>query len=235
MTELTKIKQITIKEFDERFYELEGVFKPSVTFILGVAMPSSPHLTKWIAETGYEEAEAIKNKAGDEGSQVHNAIDRMLRGEIIPTLELSLKVKRSIQAFIDWYAEENPEIIDNEYIIWGPDYAGTVDLLCKIKSDNYKDVWLIDYKSSKSIHDAHKAQVEAYKHADLRATKGAILHLGNTTKKGFTFSEIKESEKYWNMFETAKKMFQILRPNARPTEEKFPLNFMLQNRVKDLQ
>jgi len=224
-----KINRITIKEFDERFYELDGVYKPSVTYILGVGMPASPHLIEWIAKVGLEQAEQIKTKAGDEGSFVHDCIDRLLKGDTLPSFEMDLKSKRCLQAFVDWFVYEKPQVISHEYIIWGKDYAGTVDFKCRLKSDDYKKVWLIDHKTSKSIHENHKAQLMAYKKADPEVDRVALLHLGNTTKKRYSFCEIRPSDelKYWHMFQCAKKMFQIMKPDAKPTIEEYPEFFKL--------
>lgn len=226
---MNDIKQITIREFDERFYELNGVFKPSVTFIQNVGLPTPIELVKWIAEKGWEESQRIKEEAGGRGSEAHDAIDRMLRGEKIITAIMSLKVKRSIKAFIDWYTLEKPQIICNEYKVWAQDYAGTVDLKCRILSDNYQKVWLIDYKTSKTIHENHKSQVVAYMKADPEVTDSALLHLGNTTKKRYSFLPIDKTEKYWEIFCSAKKMFQLLKPDAKPTIEEYPEYFELPN------
>lgn len=227
---MSEIKQITIKEFDERFYELDGIYKPSVTYIQQVGLPTPYELIKWIGETGWEQSKKLKEEAGGRGTESHDSIDRILKGEKVPTLLLDLRVKRSIQSFLDWYALEKPQIISHEYIIWADDYAGTVDLKCRIASDDYKNVWLIDYKTSKSLHENHKSQVVAYMKADHEVTHGALLHLGNTTQKRFTFSPIKDVEKYWKIFCAGKNMFQLKYPDAKPTIEAYPLEFMLADR-----
>lgn len=220
-----EIRQIT--EFDSRFYVCGDEFRPSVTYQLSVGYPTPTHLQKWKADQGWEEAEEIKNKAGEEGSVIHNSIEELLKGKVIDTIDLSLKAKRSIQAFIDWYILEKPQIMRFEYKVWTDTYAGTVDLLCRLASDTYKDVWLIDYKSG-GVYDTGKAQIMAYKKADEEATRCAILQLGNKTKKRFTFSEIKPGDEdfYWDMFQQCQSMYQLLRPNDKPPEE-YPMTFSL--------
>src|SRR3990172_10646192 len=50
------------------------IFKyyPSVTWICGY-YPKGIPFYKWLADKGWDEAEAIKNAAGDKGSKVHSA------------------------------------------------------------------------------------------------------------------------------------------------------------------
>jgi len=225
---MKKMNQITIREFDERYYELDGQYYPSVTYVLDVAYPTAKELIKWVGDVGNEEAERRKNEAADSGSIIHDAIDRLLTGQTIPTMNLNLKEKRCIAAFLDWWETEQPQTISNEYQCLNKRmrYAGTVDWKGRIKSDNYENVWIIDWKSSKSIHQQQKVQVSAYMLADKQATHGAILHLGNTTKKRWTFSPVKYDECI-EQFKAAKQMFDLLVKKQSPTIEEYPEFFQL--------
>jgi hypothetical protein len=70
-------KQINF--LDERFYTADGInFYPSVTTVLGV-YPKGYGFNKWLKENG-ENADEILEKAGEEGSKVHDAIDQMIKG-----------------------------------------------------------------------------------------------------------------------------------------------------------
>jgi hypothetical protein len=220
-----EIRQIT--EFDSRFYVCGEEFRPSVTYILGTGYPTPTHLQKWKADLGWDEAEEVKNKAADEGSIIHHSIEELLKGNEVVTVDLSLKAKRAIQSFIDWFTVEKPKILRFEYKIWAGEYAGTVDLLCRLASDDYKGVWLIDYKSG-GVYDTGKAQIVAYKSADSEATRCAILQLGNKTKKRYTFTEIKPEDEqyYWNLFNQCLAMYHLLRPGDKPPEG-YPLSFSL--------
>jgi hypothetical protein len=53
---------------------------PSVTWVAGY-WPKGIEFYKWLASKGWDEAEAAKHAAGDKGSRVHLAIERILRGE----------------------------------------------------------------------------------------------------------------------------------------------------------
>ena len=121
---MSKIKQLTSIDFDERFYEKNGKFAPSVTYLLGCVYPSNKGLMRWVGEVGNERAEQIKNEAGDDGSFVHQAIEQLLLGKKISTELImtkfnrrrALKVKRCIKAFLDWHAKYKPETISTEKI-----------------------------------------------------------------------------------------------------------------------
>jgi|TARA_R100000093_G_scaffold42251_1_gene22048 hypothetical protein len=230
---MAEIIQHTNQLFDERYYSRDGVFVPSVTYILGVAYPSGPGLSEWMKRVGMN-ADAIKEEAGEEGTFVHDAIDRMVNKESISSEAIqqqfnpkrSLKIHRCLQAFLDWHQEFMPKILRHEFTTWNAKdkYAGTVDLLCEIDGEKY----LVDYKTSKSVYDSHRAQVAAYCKAE-KVTKGAILHLGNQTKKRYSWLPMDESklEKYWQQFQSSNNLFQTLYPQAQPNTEVFPENFSL--------
>lgn len=70
-------KQINF--LDCRYYTTDNItFYPSVTTVLGV-YPKGYGFNKWLKENG-ENADEILEKAGEEGSKVHDAIDRMIKG-----------------------------------------------------------------------------------------------------------------------------------------------------------
>jgi ATP-dependent exoDNAse (exonuclease V) beta subunit len=208
-----------------------------VTYVLNSA-PTSQHLIQWIADVGAKRADEIKEEAGDIGSFVHDACEKMLLGEKISNEVISsmfkpkksLKVKKCLQSFLDWYEEYQPEVISTEKTIWEDDmlYAGTMDLACKINGE----IYIIDFKTSKSIHDSMKIQLSAYNYAEYKGqAKQAILHLGNTTKKGYSFNEC-EFDKYFRQFKAILGVFKELNPNARPHLKMFPEYFKLPQLTK---
>ena len=244
--EKKSIEVIQTYEFDERYYQYidqDGIkqYAPSVTYILSEAYPTEYGLIKWTGDVGNERAEQIRDEAGDIGSFVHNAISQLLNGEKVSSEVISarfkpkssLKVKRCIQAFLDWYQKYNPEIISHEYIVWHEKrgFAGTVDLKCKIDGQLY----IIDYKTSKTIKDPHRVQVCGYCLVeDGYKAIPAILHLGNTTKKRYSFLEIdlEKKRKYTKQFLLAHQMFQSKYPNAKPSDETYPDKFTLPKKKK---
>lgn len=226
-----EIKRIDIKEFDERFYQKGELFAPSVTYILDCVYPKSYGLIDWIGDVGNKRAEEIKMESADDGSFIHECIEKLLKGFKISNDEISLKynshkrslkVKRCLKAFLDWHSEYKPEVIETEHTIWNDEYlyAGTLDLKCLINGEK----WIVDFKTSNSVHDNHKVQIAAYQHADGDNAKCGILHLGNTTKKRYSFLEV-DHERFFDQFLIANQMFKTLYPNAKPNDEVFPEYF----------
>ena len=233
-----EIKRVDVVLFDERFYQKGEVYAPSVTYIIGCVYPASYGLTNWIGDVGNKRAEEIRDDAGEEGSFVHEAIEKILKGGFISSDDISsrfkskrsLKIHRCLKAFLDWFEEYQPETVATEQTIWNDDplYAGTLDYKCIIQGEK----WIIDFKTSKSIYPSAKVQLSAYNHSDNGGKdKAAILHLGNTTKKKYSFLEI-DQDKYFKEFLITHKMFNVFYPNAAPNSEKFPEKFDLKNLKK---
>lgn len=232
------IEQINSYEFDERFYQQvvnkKMEYRPSVTYKLHAAAPTEYGLIHWRGDVGNKRADEIMEEASALGSFVHDCIDKMINGEKISSDAFrtqfkpkhALKGLRCMQAFMDWEKEYKPKFLKNEYIVWNDEYnfAGTVDLRCQIGEETY----LIDFKTSKSLSAAHKVQIAAYGMAD-PADKLALLQLGNTTKKRYTFSVLKPAdvEKYTEQFKATSDLFEVMYPNAAPSQETFPEYFKL--------
>ena len=237
MTE--NIERIDSWIFDERYYRWtsktgEEMYLPSVTYILGSAYPQDFGLTQWRGDVGNKRAEEILEETAADGSYTHAAIERILKGDKVERGEIegqfsprrSLKIMRCLKAFLNWHEEVKPTVLSTEYFVKNLDdkYAGTVDLKCKIGDETY----IVDFKTSKSIHASHKAQICAYGKAD-PVDHVAILHLGNTTKKKYSFLvlDTEERQQYVNEFEQTNKLFQTLNPLAAPNSETFPDSFSL--------
>lgn len=179
------IVQITIA--DERWYTKPGkdpvsampVYTPvpSVTWIAGY-WPKGVGFYKWLADKGWDEAEAAKQAAGDKGSRVHLAIERILRGEEfridtkvedkgrsteqeLAMSELTYEELLCVKSFIDWRDAVKPEVIAAEVTVFSDihGYAGTVDLVCRIDGVPY----VIDFKTSKQVWKEYELQISAYR------------------------------------------------------------------------
>ncbi len=156
--------QITF--LDERFYQSnkdKNLYCPSVTTVLD-AYPKGKGLMNWLKQVGYN-ADVIVQKAGEVGSNVHDAIDRYLNKEELSWMTdeealYNLEEWKMICKFVDFWKEYKPELIAHEYNLVSDKYklGGTVDLICKIKGET----WLIDYKTSNAIHQSHHLQVGCY-------------------------------------------------------------------------
>jgi hypothetical protein len=195
------IVQVTVA--DERWYlkagkdEITGIPTyqgvPSVTWICGF-YPKGIAFYKWLADKGWDEAEAIKSAAGDKGSRVHLAIEMILNGEEFKIdtkvmdktsgemTELTLEELICVKSFCDWRDEVKPEVLATEITIFSENhgYAGTVDLICKIDGVMY----VVDFKTSKQVWMEHELQVSAYRAALESGENPLYEKNANGTEKG---------------------------------------------------
>lgn len=221
------IVQITTS--DERWYSLNGKFYPSVTWICGY-YPKGIGFMKWLSEHGWDEAEAVKQAAGEKGSKIHKAISDILLGNKVkidskysangeePT-ELTAIEYEAVMSFVNWLNETQPEVLEVDYTLVNEkeNYAGTIDMKLKIKGE----VWIVDIKTSKDVYPSHEIQVSAYKKADKDCQKIAILQVGYTRNKNkYKFTEIEDQ---YPLFQAAKTIWAKETAGVQPQQKDFPL------------
>jgi ATP-dependent exoDNAse (exonuclease V) beta subunit len=243
------IMQITT--VDERWYMRETTekktglpqhtFVPSVTWITG-HYPKGLAFYKWLAQKGWDEAEAIKQAAGDRGSKVHYAITDLLAGKEITMEskylnhsiekeeELNLEEYEALMSFADWFKETKPNIISNEIVVWNDEhgYAGTVDLVAEIADEK----WIIDFKTSQYVWPEHELQVSAYKHAlELEGeAKLGILQLGyKRNKHAYKFTELEDK---FSLFLAAREIWKSENEGVEPKQKDYPLALSLVNKQR---
>lgn len=234
-----KLGIIQITTVDERWYEKrnndgESIFVPSVTWISS-HYPKGIGFYKWLADKGWNEAEAIKQAAADKGSKVHQAIDVLLKNGSIridskfidpqtgEAQELTVEEYACVMSFADWHREYKPETVANETVIFNDEegYAGTIDFICKIDGQLH----IIDFKTSQHIWPEHELQISAYRHAFDKNAKTAILQLGyRLNKKKYKFTEI--DDKY-HLFLAAKKIWAEESSRVQPSQKDYPLEIRL--------
>lgn len=177
------IVQITVA--DERWYMREArdpqtklpIFKavPSVTWIAG-HYPKGIAFMKWLAEQGWDEAQAIKRAAGDKGSKVHEAISAIFNGVEVRIdskfvnrtngreEELTPEEIECISSFLAWRSTlESFEPVAWDLTVFSDfhDYAGSVDLIARVNGILY----VIDFKTSQQVYSEYELQVSAYRTA----------------------------------------------------------------------
>ena len=244
------IVRITTEAFDERFYQhptkvnkrTGNNFFPAFHFILSLGAPSSPGLDKWKQDKGHF-ADYIITRSAAIGTFVHDSIDSMIKHNVeitheeihreFPDAKEAHRVKECLLAAMTWMAEEEPILISSEDMGCGDDFGFTLDLRCRIKSDGYKHVWVVDWKTSKIATDDHKMQVEVMRR-ETESDKAAVVVLGNSTKKGYTFTEVPEKKKdyLYNRFLKIKDVayMEILdRGMVKPREDNMPKVFSLRD------
>ena len=157
-----KLKQINC--LDERFYSTDGEkFYPSVTTILEV-YPKGFGFEQWLKDVG-DKAKDIADRAAAFGSKVHDATERLNKGEELSWIEegkenYTLEEWKSLLKYSDFWAKTKPELIANEqaYCSEKLGYGGTIDRVVRIIGE----LWLIDIKTSNYIHTSHELQLAAY-------------------------------------------------------------------------
>ena len=235
---------VQITTYDERWYAKssnnsitnlpEYKFVPSVTWVAG-HYPKGIAFYKWLADKGWDEAEAVKQAAADKGSKIHLAINDLILGKEIAMdarytnnstgqpEELSVQEYEAILSFADWYNETKPEILASEYVVFneGYGYAGTIDLKCKIDGKTY----IVDFKSGQHIWPEYELQLSAYKHAEEGIDALAVLQVGyKRNKKSFKFTEIEDK---FDLFLAAKQIWANECSGQTPSQKDYPTSISL--------
>jgi hypothetical protein len=212
----------------------EYQFVPSSTWISSY-YPKGIPFYKWLAEKGWDEAEALKTSAGARGSRVHAAcelleakgelsIDDVVEDAVLTTDELGC-----VMSFAAWHEKEKPVLLANEMSVFGDFYAGTLDRIYRIG----KQVWIVDLKTGQSIWTEQEIQISSYSHAGIdykalgitdeewAARKLATLQLGyKLNKNRYKFTEVEDQ---YEMFKVAYEIWKNENRDSKPREVNIPL------------
>lgn len=246
---------VQITTFDERWYARpknskktglpEYEFVPSITWIASF-YPKGIGFYKWLAQKGWDEAEAIKTAAGDKGSKVHQAIldlidqkevrmdAKYLNKTIEKEEELTTEEWECLKAFRDWYQKTKPKVIMRENTLFNDHqgFAGTLDLVCVIDGEH----WIIDFKTGQMVWPEHSIQLAGYKYLlensddtlgqGFSKVKTAILQLGyRRNQAGYKFTEI---ETRWELFLAAREIWKNETTGEKPSQKDYPIALTLQ-------
>lgn len=142
----------------EAGHEVNGIWFPRVTKILDIK--SKPALDQFFKEMeNYSSAEEVKNKSAEEGSLVHNTIEKLSTGVAV---EIPEKIAPSIRAFQEFNKDGriyfHPEFVERQ--VWSSRhrYAGTVDALATINGK----FGVLDIKTSSGFYPEYNLQTAAY-------------------------------------------------------------------------
>lgn len=257
-----KILQITT--YDERWYakpvldEQTGMpryeFYPSVTWITSTGYPKGIGFMKWLAQQGWDEAQAAGDEASARGYKIHYAAGKLLSGE---KLSIEDKLPKewgdpepeeikpdewgALMTLKDWVESiKNFEVVAVEYTAFNEKekYAGTIDLICRIDGQLY----LIDIKTSKEIWPEHELQLSAYANLEVnleelgiseqewKNKKLAILQIGYTrNQRGWKLTEVDEQ---YDLFLAAKKIWEKEHSEDTPEQKEYPLTIQIQKLCK---
>jgi len=139
-------------------HDRDGRWFPRVTKILDVK--SKPALDMFFKEMGsYESAEEVKNKSAEEGTLIHEVVQKVAIGEKV---EIPETIKASVHSFQE-FAEErkihfHPEYIESAVISERNRFTGTVDALATIGGK----FGVLDIKTSTGFFREYNLQTAAY-------------------------------------------------------------------------
>jgi len=232
-------KQVTF--LDERYYwDTESKeYYPSVTTINDV-YPKGFGFNQWLKDMGSNAGEVLR-RAGEQGTNIHEAIDKLMFGEEITwgtedNLNYTLEEWKMINKFIEFYTIHKPKVIAHEASLVSSELGcgGTLDLVCELNGV----IWLIDYKSSNGIYKTHKIQQAAYKELwnekkKLKIEKCGILWLKSMTRgpdkrekniqgKGWKLIEIEDHERLFELFKHNQVIWNEENPNPQPKNLVYP-------------
>ncbi len=260
-TDGQKIYRITT--LDERWYSREIInekglpetkFYPSSTWISSY-YPKGIAFYRWLAEKGWDEAEAIKQAAGDRGSKVHCVCGDIDKGIVIdiqkskyinPSTEQEEELTPDeldcIMAYRDWTDEVKPELLASEITAFNEkeEYAGTADKIYRIKGE----IYIVDIKTGQTIWPEWELQVASYGRLDIdykslgiadeewQNKKLAVLQIGyRRNLKRYKFTELEDK---FGLFLNAKEIWRNENPEAKPKQRDFPLIIQSEFRAENL-
>lgn len=239
-----ELKQINF--LDRRVYKRsEGVYYPSVTTILQY-LPKAKFFEQWIKDVGHN-ADLIMRRAAKEGTQVHNAIEELLEGNEIEWMDEYGNAKYSqivwemINKFVDFWSTYKPELIATEQFVFSDKYkyAGTADIVCKIEDE----IWLLDIKTSNSLHKAYDLQLASYavgweevkgQKIDrtgilwLKSSKrGSSNQKGKIQGNGWELKIIDNIQENFELFRLVYKLYELENPTTEPIYTKYTTKLKL--------
>lgn len=236
ITKEVKKDLLQITTTDERWYQVNGIYLPSVTWILNY-LPKGFAFEQWLKTHG-QNADDIKNLAGKRGSVIHAVLEQLLLGNEVKhddkflnnitgeMQEITAEEYAKAFTFLDWYKNNDIEVIQTEGTVSDGQVAGTVDLICKIG----KQYWVIDFKTSKQIYNTHLIQVARYRRMlekDYPGIKGGVLLIGKNTQKGYQFKPLENTSALDTVFEAAYKIWDFEVSQKQPLQRDYPLSLKL--------
>lgn len=257
---------VRVTTIDERWYAIpysnkvtglpDYKYYPSSTWIASYYY-TSPYLIKYIAEKGLTEADAIKQAAGEKGSKVHQGTEILDKGEEIGVMTellntttnqkevISIEEYEALISYRDWFNLNKPEILATEMTVYSDkyEYAGTLDRIIALGmvKEGVRQIYILDFKTSKAIYKSHMIQLSSYKHADIdykalgisdeewENRKMLILQLGyKLNKNGYKATEVEDKFK---LFLNSRETWMDENPDTKPKQRDLPLSIKLELKV----
>ena len=209
-------------------------------------MPKAKFFETWLKDVGHN-ADFIMRKAGKEGTQVHEAAEALVLGEEVSWMDdygnakYSQIVWEMILKFAEFWKTSKPELISTEDFVWSDEhkYAGTADLVVKMD----KETWLLDIKTSNSIHKSYDLQLASYAKAlgeskGIKIDRTGIIWLKAHTKgpskkkgvyqgKGWQLRVIDDIDKNFELFKMIYELYKLENPVTEPIYNSYPTTLKL--------
>lgn len=231
---------------DQRFYELEGKFYPSVTTILS-SFPKTESFYKWLRETG-EDSNRLRDEAGEKGSQVHNLTEQYDNGLEVSLLNSdgaqrwSVEVWHQFSKYVEFRNATAPalKIHAREMNLIDPSCgtAGTLDTYCEIDGKHL----ILDIKTGKSIYPHFWCQLAIYRKmfenlCGKKIDGVGILHLnslhrgpavGKIQGRGWALIMREDSSNDLKLWEATKLLWLAQNEDAMPRNISYQLSHKLE-------
>lgn len=225
-------QQVTLP--DARYYRRNGQYYPSVTHVLSY-YPKGKQFEEWLKNMG-RSADYIVRRAAEDGTKVHEMVEKYLNGEELRFLDKNSHPKYDVDIwqmflrFVEFWETYNPKLIETEVHLFSDELkvAGTCDLICEIDGK----LWLLDVKTSNMMHNTYELQTCVYgqcykecygKEIDnygilwLKSSKRR-LNVEKMSGKGWeVVTPSRSQDENLEIFRMVKRLFDIENPQDAPT------------------
>jgi len=146
-----------------------------------------------------------------------------------------------ILKFAEFWRTYKPELISSEQFVWSDKhkFAGTADIVCKMNGET----WLIDLKTSNSIHKSYDLQLASYakgleESRDVKIERTGILWLKAHSRgpskqkkviqgKGWKLLQIDDIDKNFELFKLIYELYKLENPITEPIYNSYPTTLKL--------
>lgn len=206
---MKKPEQLRGTRAHQRYRLADGTIVPGVTTITG-NWGGPGGLVRWANNLGLQGIDSTKyvDQTAQIGTLAHEMVQQHLGGPRVEVQDYSPaqvdKAENALLKFFEWEKGHRLEtlLIEEQMVSETCRYGGSVDWYGRL--DGVPT--LVDFKTSKSIHDGHRIQVSAYR--NLLQENGhpvdrvVLLRIGRTDDEGFEALHLSDRELAvrWNMF-----------------------------------
>jgi hypothetical protein len=130
------------------------------------------------------------NKTADDGTDIHKTIEDWINADPKDRDDSTVP-----KGFLNWWKKYNPTPIATETTVFDDIamVAGTYDFRCFVNVKGKKQLWIVDWKSSKAVRKKHRTQAGFLGHHS-QADASVVVALGASTAQGYSQSIIDTDE-----------------------------------------